>query len=108
MNSIQRLMSCFVIGLILMTYSCSKNNNDDPGGCNYLTEVTGEIEALTDAATIYGNDPTSANCQAYINAYQNYLNELGAHINCAALFGNQAELQTAINDAQAQLDDIQC
>jgi hypothetical protein len=103
MNSIQKLLAGIFCGLVFITYSCNKNN-DDPVGCNWAVEVQGEIQAFSDAATAYAMNPTTANCNAYINAYQNYLNALEDHIDCATIFGNQAELQAAINEAQAELN----
>lgn len=107
MNSIQKLLAGLLFGLVVFTYSCS-DKDDDPVGCNYATEIQDEIDALTTAATIYGNDPTTANCQAYKNAATNYLNELQSYVECAALSGQQAELQSSINEAQASVDAIQC
>lgn len=109
MNTFSRLLTCALFGLICITYSCNKDDDGDPSGCNYLTETNDELQAVTDAATAYGNDPTNpAKCQAWVDAYQAYLNELENHIDCATIYGNQAELQSAINDAQAQLDNINC
>jgi hypothetical protein len=108
MNSIQKLLACLLFATVVLTYSC-KNDDDDPVGCNYATEVQDELNAVTEAATAFGNDPTNAaKCQAYKDAYQDYLNALDDHIECAALSGQQAELQAAIDDAQAALDAFQC
>jgi multidrug efflux pump subunit AcrA (membrane-fusion protein) len=108
MNSIQKLLACLLLGIVVLTYSCKKDD-DDPVGCNYATEVQDEVNALTEAATAYSSDPTNlAKCQAYKTAYQNYLNALEDHVDCAALSGQQAELQSAIDQAQAQLDAFQC
>jgi hypothetical protein len=106
MNAIQKFGVCLILGLVVLTYSCKKDN--DPVGCNYATEVENEVNALSAAATTYGNDPTPANCQAYKTAYQNYLNALEDHLDCAALSGQQAELQSLIDQAQAELDNFQC
>lgn len=108
MNSIQKLLSCLLLGTVIITYSCN-NDDNDPVGCNYATETQEELTALNDAAAAYGADPTnSTKCQAFKDAYQAYLNDLQAHVECAALSGQQAELQTAIDQAQAAVNDIQC
>jgi hypothetical protein len=101
-----RLLLCVSVAGLLVFSSCKKD--DDPSGCNYVTETQDELDALTAAATAYGNDPTPANCQAYKVAYQAYLNELEDHVSCAALSGQQNELQSAIDSAQASLDQLQC
>ena len=95
-----------LFGIVVFSIGCKKD--DDPVGCNYLTEVQNEANALSTATTEYGNDPTPAKCQAWKDAYQNYLNALEDNVECAALSGDQAELQAAIDQAQASLDSIQC
>jgi|GEM_PF-1337210 len=108
MNSIQKLLVCLLFGMVVFSIGCKKDD-DDPVGCNYATEVQNEVTALSEAATAYGNDPTNpAKCQAWKVAYQNYLNALEDNVECAALNGQQAELQSAIDQAQLALNDIQC
>jgi gluconate kinase len=108
MNSFSKLLACFMLGLVVITYSCKKDD-DDPVGCNYLTEVQNEANTLSAAATAFSEDPTNvAKCQAFKDAYQDYLNALESNIECATLSGQQAELQAAINQAQAELDAFQC
>ena len=107
MNTIQKLTAIALCGLFFVSIGCSKKD-DGPTGCNWALEVQAETEALSNAINTYASDPTTANCQAYINAYQNYLNALEDNLNCAGLNGTQAELQAAINQAQAELNNIGC
>lgn len=104
MNSLKKLLACLLLGALVFTYSCK--DDDDPTGCNYATETQDELNAVLAAANVYGADPTPANCQAYKDAYQAYLDELEDHIDCAALSGQQAELQAAIDAAQADLNSL--
>ena len=108
MNAIQKLLACLLLGSVIVTYSC-KNDDNDPVGCNYVLETQEEYDALNAALAAYSADPTnSAKCQAFKNAYQAYLNDLEAHVECAALSGQQAQLQAEIDQAQAAVNDIQC
>lgn len=110
MNSLQKLLACLMLGFIVIGYGCKKDD-DDPVGCaNWAADVSDEINAYTNAATVYFSNPTPtvAECQAYKNAYLDYLNALEDHVECATLSGQQAELQAAINQAQAEIDLIQC
>ena len=107
-----KALQTLILGILLIgslcTLSCKKDSND-PSGCNYITETQDELNAVTAAATAYSADPSNpAKCQAYKDAYQAYLSELENHINCAALSGQQAELQNSIDQAQASLDLLQC
>ena len=100
-------MACLLGGFLILSIGCKKDD-DDPVGCNWLTEVQAESAALSDAATAYGLDPSTANCLAFVEAYQNYLAALEANLSCAGVQGNQAQLQAEIDAAQAQLDNINC
>lgn len=107
MNSLTKLLAGLLLVMVTFTYSCK--DDDDPSGCNYLTETQDELDAVLAAANAYGADPTNtAKCQAYKDAYQAYLDELQDHVSCAELSGQQQELQNAINEAQADLNSIQC
>jgi hypothetical protein len=100
------LWSVFLLGSLL--FIACKKDDDDPVGCNYAQEVQDELATANAATTTYVNDPTPANCQAYKNAWQAYLDELEDHVECAALSGQQAEIQASIDAAQASLDAFQC
>ena len=107
MNSIEKLLVCMLFGIVVFSIGCKKD--DDPVGCNFAAEVQNEVNALNTATTDYSNDPTNpAKCQAWRIAYQNYLNALEDNVECATVNGQEAELQAAIDQAQASLDDIQC
>ena len=104
MNQIQKIFAVICIAAVPFFGSCGK---DDPVGCSYLTEVQNEADALTTALTTYSNDPSIANCNAYKDAYQDYLDALDEHNGCV-LVGEQAAYQDAIDQAQAALDALQC
>ena len=107
MKSFEKLLVCMLFGIVVFSIGCKKD--DDPVGCNYATEVQNEVNALTAATDAYVADSTNpVKCQAWKDAYQDYLNALEAHKECAALSGQQAELQSAIDQAQASLNSIQC
>jgi hypothetical protein len=107
MKTVQKLLTYLTVLLMVFSYACSKKN--DPVGCNYVTELQPELTAVNNAANAYVADPNnSAKCQAWKDAYQTYLTGLQDHIDCATLAGQQAELQSSINQAQSALDQIQC
>lgn len=108
MNSFKKLLSCLMLGLVVLTYSC-KDDDDDPVGCNYATEIQDELNTLNAAAEAWSLDPNNTvKCQTYKNSAQAYLDELQDHVECATISGQEAELQSAINSAQASVDAIQC
>lgn len=108
MNSLKKLLAYLLLGALVFTYSCN-DDDDDPSGCNWETEVQDELNALTTAGNAWAADPTnSAKCQAYKDAAQDYLDELEAHVSCATLAGDEAELQAQIDQAQIDVNNIQC
>jgi hypothetical protein len=106
MRSFQKVLICLVAGLVTISYSCKKD--DDPKTCNYVVELQAESNNLSAAATAYGMNPTTANCLAFVAAYEVYLSEAAKLEACATAAGQGAEFQQAILDAQANLDLIQC
>jgi hypothetical protein len=104
MNTFQKIIAGICIIAIPFVSSCKK----DPVSCNWVTEVQGQLDAVTAAATAYGNDPTnSAKCQDYKTAFQNYLNALEDHKGCVPS-EQSAQLQQSIDAAQTSLDALQC
>jgi len=107
MSTIKMLLLGLLLSGSAFVFSCK--NDDDPQGCNYATETQDELNALEDAAAAWGADSSNpAKCQAYKDAWQAYLNELEDHIECATVNGQQDELQDAIDQNQAALDQFQC
>jgi len=104
MSTIKMLL----LGLLLSGSACvlSCKDDDDPQGCDYVTETQDELNAVNAAINVYIADSSPANCQALKVAYGVYLDDLENHIECAALSGQQAELQASIDQAQASLNTI--
>ena len=109
MNSLQKLLACLMLGLIVIGYGCKKDD-DDPVGCsNWATEVSAEANAFSSAGIAYYSDPTNtAKCQAYKTSGQAYVNALNAHVDCATVSGFQAEVQAAINSIQVEMNTLPC
>lgn len=101
-------MSIFAISLF---WSCGSSDPlEDKCGTSWspADELQDEITALTNAATVYGQNPTIENCEAYKDAYQDYLDEIKDWEDCYVYVGQQAEFNQAIADAQASLDAFEC
>lgn len=105
MNKMKTLLLTSVLCLAFLG-ACK--DDDDPVSCNWTVELQDEADAVTAAATTYGNNPTPANCQAFKNAYQEYLDEAEKRIDCATVAGQREELENAIDQAQESLDNLQC
>jgi hypothetical protein len=99
----------FVLFLIGGINSCKKNKNDAPCSLAWATELSAEVNAMSAAAQAYASDPTTANCNAYKQATQAYLNALSPYGNCTLLSGQQRiAWENALADAQESVDNMDC
>jgi hypothetical protein len=103
-------MNKTIILLAIATYSLGfvscKDDEDDPATCstNWAVELETETNAVINAATLYGNDPSAANCTNYKASYQAYINALKPYGNCSALTGqDRTEFNNALAEAEADL-----
>jgi hypothetical protein len=111
MKQFKFLFTLFLFGLL----SVSCGDDDNGGGNNNVdcsdsvavnAAVSDELNAISTAATAYGNDPSNANCQALKNAYQDYIDALEDIFDCAKQAGLQNEFQQSIDAARASIDSI--
>lgn len=89
-------------------WTCSKDKSDTCSAA-WGTELSNEITAMTNAAQVYAANPTTANCNAYKSAMQDYLDALEPYGNCATLTGtDRVAWQNALDDTQASIDNMDC
>lgn len=102
----------FVLLSLTVFISCRDNELvNDPAFCNtaWTVAVESEAEDLSLAAQAYASDPNFENCAAYKVALQAYVNALKPYRDCTTLSSQQrAELEAAIAEAEAGIDDIEC
>lgn len=105
----------FLLALAASSFFIAGCGSDDDGMttpefCALNTYSERSLEALnafSEAAGVFGNDPTTANCEAYRNAGQNYLDVLEEYNGCAVIADRQ-DYREGIAEAQAELDAIVC
>ena len=68
-------------------WTCDKDDDSDACSAAWASELNNEANALINAAQVYGMDPTVANCNAYKQAAQAYVNALEPYGDCPALTG---------------------
>ena len=96
---------------LFMLSSCSKNGGLDRRCENNWTpnaELQDEIQAVIDAAVKFGEDPTTENCNAYKEAALEYLDEIKEWEECYIFIGQGQEYQDAIEDAERDVENIDC
>ena len=103
--------SLFLTIAVFGFWTCDKdnNNNGDPCSAAWASELSNEANAMINAAQVYATNPTPANCNAYKQAAQAYLDALEPYGNCATLTGqDRVDWQNAVDSAQQSVDNMQC
>lgn len=102
--------SLFLAVTVSGFWNCSKDDDKtDPCSIAWANELSNEVDAMVNAMQTYASNPTTANCLAYKQAAQAYLNALKPYGSCATLTGqDRVAWQNAVDDAQESLDDLEC
>lgn len=101
----------FVFTLLIFTISCGDSNDpSNPSGCSteFAETFQDEIQTINTTTQNYANDPSTANCEAFKEAYQNYINALDSWEECANFYNQVAQWEQAIDAAQLSIDNIVC
>jgi hypothetical protein len=102
--------SLFLMIAVFGFWTCdNKENNANPCSVAWATELSNEISAVSTAAQNYAISPTPANCNAYKQAMQAYLDALEPYGNCPGLTGqDRTDWQNALDSAQEDINNLQC
>ena len=95
-------------GSAMFITSCGGDDDVDcDNAANWAVEVLPQATAYLNAFTAFSMDPSTENCNAYINALQDYIDAVEPWGQC--LEGvEQDEWQTDFDAAQASLDGLSC
>ncbi|MEM6802781.1 MAG: hypothetical protein AAF696_15335 [Bacteroidota bacterium] len=104
MKRIGKLGSCICLLLLSLNYSCEESV---AATCNYTQELQNETEAVSAAAAAYGQDQSTANCEAYRQAYLDFLDAAEKLDNCVPSSERDAYRQS-IDAAQQSLNGLSC
>jgi hypothetical protein len=100
----------FFFSLILflgLFSSCGSDGVDCGNSVNWASEINAELTAWTNAATAFSTNPTTENCNAYKDAYQDFIDALKPWGDC--LSGQEfTDWQQDLNDAEAGVAAINC
>ena len=105
MKTLKNLSIIAFLLLALSAISCNQTNN--PVTCSFAVELEDEAAALSAAASAYGQDQSTANCEAYRDAFRDYLDEAEKLDDCV-IGSERAAYRQAIDDTQASLDALTC
>ncbi len=100
---------CFLIIVSFLGLDACKKDAGDPAFCGtaWATQITTELNAVSNAAAAYSAAQNTTTCNAYKAAYQNYLNALEKFLDCSLWSSVQkTELEDAITEAENDLDGL--
>ena len=102
-----------IVASLLVIGSCKKDKDDDPinnCGNNWspAIELQEELAALSDAIATYSNDQSIENCNAYKQAYLNYLSAIRDWEECYIYIGQQQEFLQEVEEAEQEVNEIEC
>jgi hypothetical protein len=78
------------------------------GGCNWASETQDELTQMAAAGNTYGQNPSTANCNAYKNSIQAYINALDLFDSCTQGEPDRGDWENTRNGAQASYDGLTC
>lgn len=95
---------------IFLTTSCSSDADDTPENCSvaYSQAFEDELLNISNATQTYSADPSTANCEAFKAAYNDYLDALDNWEECAIFYNETAQWQQAIDATRVALDGLMC
>ena len=105
-----RLFGILLFAMAIMTLgttSCSKKSTVNCGSFGWGVAVQDEITTLSNASAAYSQNPTTENCNAYRQAYIDYINALRDYDKCVQS-ADRADWQQALDDAEQEANNIQC
>lgn len=89
--------------LALFTYCGDKNDAKNCANTTIAAEVQTETNAVSNAALAYANDPSTANCNAYKDAYEDLIDAYKDLEDCAAAINQLDAWRQALDAAEAAL-----
>ncbi|MEO9893709.1 hypothetical protein [Aurantibacter sp.] len=106
----QILLSGYAL-VIMLTFGCSKDNPLNPAGnCfggNWSQGYIDELQAWSNAASAYSENPTAGNCANYKSAAKAYYDAVNNIYDCIPTV-SRAEIDQAIKEAKAEIDSESC
>lgn len=108
----KNLFSVLVFALLFVSYSCGDDDpvNNTPENCStaFTESFEDDLTAVNTASTNYANDPSSSNCEAFKDAYNNYLDALEDWEECAVFYNQVTQWQQSLDAARTAVNGIAC
>jgi hypothetical protein len=107
-----KILTLFTILAILGASSCKKDkDSDDPAYCSadWVDELEDEYDVLYAAYEDYAADMSVENCNAYKEAFMDYIDALEPFLECATWTADERqEVQDAIDEMEEAMNELDC
>lgn len=103
------LLLTSLLAPLFFLISCSNSDGvSSSANCdNWSEQYLAEANAYSDAATVYTNNPTPANCENYKTAGLNFIDALEGVVDCVPTTNIQ-DFQNSLNDYRAEVNSLNC
>lgn len=105
-----KLATLFFICAVLTgmgTISCKKSEASC-GTFGWSFAIQDELNNLSAATTAYAQNETTENCLAYKKAYSDYIDALKGWERCLLNDHDRSDWQNALNEAEQEVNNIEC
>lgn len=103
----QILKTILGVFAILFFTNCSKDNPTSCLNGSWIQVVASDLEILTTAAAIFGDEPTAQNCNSYKSAIDTYLDALNKIKECVPQ-STIGDFNGSLEEATEALSEIDC
>ncbi|MBK8470929.1 MAG: hypothetical protein IPL33_01245 [Sphingobacteriales bacterium] len=98
-----------ILCLSIIGFTAASCNGKEEDCSATASNLQGLSTSMADAAIAYGTNPNAANCNAYKNAVQAYIDEAQGLVDCPGLSSTEkAQYQQALDTAEANLAALVC
>jgi hypothetical protein len=105
------MKNSFSVFILLCGVLCFSSCGDDVdcSGANFEQELQTELNAVISAGVAYSLNPDdSGTCNAYKDAIKKYVDALKPYRECATTSQEEAEFDASLEEAEQELNDIDC
>ena len=105
----KNVFSTLTLATCLFLASCGSSSKDNCSSVGLSQTFQDELNQVTESATAFSNDPTnSVKCEAFKDAYNNYIDALEGWEDCAIALSQETEWRASLDEARTAINEIEC
>lgn len=104
----KNILPLFAISFCLFLASCGSSGIGDCDSDGFAQKFQTEFTKISETSMTFSADPTPANCEAFKNAYRDYIDVLAGWEDCAIELNQEADWRESLAESRQAIDDIEC